>query len=209
MKQIEYSRPNANCWGSVFVEGDKDLVSYTGFSVKIPGPLPSYEFCKAHNERVGRENWEAHVSPYQDYARYMLTADGRVLFYADGINEDRHELVKDERTIELIRGLYQEDIAIEAKRREHALKIAQDKYCSSPEAVGALSCAIDYAPYWFDPMVKDGIDFYEVGHNATHSFYMGIRKDGETVSLYSASAYEGEFEYRAVETFSGGYYGHH
>ena len=59
------------------------------------------------------------------------------------------------------------------------------------------------------PLVRDGATYYQVGRNATHSFFAGI--DLDTGKLYRASddtELGEDWLAGEVQSWSGGYYGH-
>ncbi len=195
---------NMTCTGAKTI--GEDWVSYIGFSLPLAGPLPSREICDAHNASVGEKNYRLHIYEWQQYVKFCLLPDGTVLA------DDDNSVVEDKQTIGKIHAMRAEDRQIAAARRSHASLLAETRYNGDERAETAMSCAIAYDPQDQSPWVRDGIDFYEVGHNSTHSFYMGLRKNADgSISCFSASYYseeEDSFEWREVTEFRG-YYGHH
>jgi hypothetical protein len=201
MHAREYNMTSTGC--KTIGEG---WVSYIGLHLPLAGPLPSREVCDAHNASVGEKNYKLHIYEWRDYGRFCLLQDGTVLLDSD------NSVIEDEQTISKIHAMRAEDRQIAEARRAHAIALAETRYNGDERAVQAMGCAVAYDPQDQSPWVREGIDFYEVGHNSTHSFYMGLRKnDDGTISTFSASYYSEEkdsFEWREVTEFRG-YYGHH
>ena len=185
-----------------------EWVSYTGYSLPLAGPLPSREFCKEFNSSVGEKNYKRHIYEWQEYVQFCLLADGTVL------HDETNALVEDRQTIERIHGLRAEDREIVRARVAYAEGLAESLYNGDARALVAIRCAIAYCPGDIEPEVVGGIDFYAVGRNASHNFFMGLRNDGDKVACFRGSyTYDDNgspepLDYSEVREFQG-YYGHH
>ena len=202
MNNLHTQDLNASCEGFKILDGSHK--SYVGYSLPEIGPLPSREFCMNLNESLGFENWQEHLSWWRGYTAYNLLDDGSV------ITDKGDKPVTDEAVIAQIHAMRDQDIAITAARRAFVKETVAERYNSNKEAALAILMSVAYEHKCPEPAkVIDGIDFWPVGRNASHAFYMGLRKENDgSVSLFSGS-YEEEFEFSPRETFSGGYYGHH
>jgi hypothetical protein len=203
---------NASCYGSKSdPDAPGDYIEYTGYSVPVTGPLPSREICDRFNAEKGEDNWKEHIYSWRDYVKYNLLQDGTVFLDSGRGSEEKDRVIEDPTTIALIHAMRDEDTEIARARICLADDVANARYNGDQNAFIALRAAISYCPGDPTSFSKDGIDFYSVGRNASHSFYMGLRKnDDGTISLFSgADAYDDPFSYREKETWAGGYYGHH
>lgn len=103
-----------------------------------------------------------------------------------------------------VRSLNQEDLAIEANRRQFAAEKAQGNQ--------ALECVL-FNALAFDnceplPFHEDGITWAQVGRNASHAFYMGA--DAASQRYRMSEDYEtGERHVSKVEDVTWHYWGHH
>jgi len=202
--------------------------NFLAYSLVISGPIPSRQLCDEIN--ATRDDNERHLYSWHNYQRFRLLEDGRVLF-EDGRTEEGEEKmveVTDEAILQQIRNFPLEDRQIELARQEVAVQRAKEDFSGDTRAVTMFCTALafncfaleqeDDNPYT-QPTSKNGISFYQVGRNASHSFYMGMKlqDDGE-IHCYSG-AYGEEFDektrewdhvftHHEVDSWSGGYYGH-
>ena len=199
---------NATCYGCS--ESNGSLVSYTGYSIPMTGPIMDRDTAIAYNDALGEDRWQEHQNWWRGSTRYLLLENGTVLLDSVERGSDGRLEVADKQIIARIVAMRDEDIAIDKARRAFAAQVAEDLYSSDPSAETAIRLTLEYRSR-ATPTVTDGIDFYVVGRNSSHEFYMGLRKeDNGSISLFSGY-YEHEegFGYSARETFDGGYYGHH
>ena len=144
---------------------------------------------KSYNRsgNVWAENFEGPFFCIEGREYVLNERDGSSLVF----DSETEELVSDEKIISAIKAKCEEDWEISCARG----KVAEIFSNQNPilarilrihlEYEGAMAAGHFKKNFKCEPYQKDGIDFYEVGHNATHHFYLGI-KDGK---VYKRSSY--------------------
>jgi len=197
------SELNACSEGWININGG---LNTTGYALEISGPLPSREFCEEYNAAVGEENWKQHIVSWRQYFKVHLGENG--VLYNDAL-----EPFECNRTMAKVIALAEEDKIIKELRKNLAVELAAEHFKGSPLAIQMFATAIWYGSICEsgeEPCMEvNGIRFWQVGRNASHEFFMGMKNTVEGVSCFSGSeAYEEPFSYREKESWAGGYYGH-
>ena len=138
------------------------------------------------------------------------------VFKRDSETRDRVE-VTDPDQIAKVRALYDEDLAIQSSRHERAKTLAEQLHAGNPQAVEMFKAHLDFndGDVDSDPLEYNGVVFYQVGRNASHQFFFGM-KDGQAYRYSCGEGWEdeetGKWEleelFDPVDDFSG-YCGHY
>jgi hypothetical protein len=147
----------------------------------------------------------------ESYRRFILTEDGRV--FED--SSSGKVVVSDSAVVSSIEMLRDQDRETQDARNALARELA-GKHGGSALALTLFASAIWYSGG--DPgegwVREEGVSFWEVGRNASHNFFMGLRKDEDRVRFFRGSLEPGwdeenkdVWDQREVSEFSG-YYGH-
>jgi hypothetical protein len=156
-----------------------------------------------HYKEIAKKsyNQSGHVWSDRFEGPYFYIEDKRYVWDErhDGsvFDGETDEVITDEKIISTIRAKLEEDWEISSARD----KIADVLSNQNPVLTKILRLHLEYesaraGDFYnknFDcrPCKRNGIDFYEVGHNATHHFYLGI-KDGKVYKLSTYYDYDPE-----------------
>lgn len=163
-----------------------------------------------HSGYVSADNF---VGPFfypegMEGKEYVLNLRNKSFSVFDSKTE---ELVSDKEIISIIISKFEEDQKIACARD----KVSEMLSGNNPVLAEILRMHLEYNNGRMrHPLTKDGIDFYEVGHNATHHFYLGI-KDGKAYKLSTYYDYDPEThediseEHIREVTGDWGYIGHY
>lgn len=156
---------------------------------------------------IGSDKFSGVLFYIDDHEYAADTAGGELVVY----DCETRDLVKDEKIVASIKTKLEEDQHISHARGEVAVILSDN----NPVLAEILRMHLEYSNGKIGhPFTKDGIDFYEVGHNATHHFYLGI-KDGKVYKLSTYYDYDPEthehISEEHVREVSGdlGYIGHY
>lgn len=195
---------------------------FTSYMEQAPALEPETEDKELYQQELSDRGWSSGYT--KEEAGYPERVSGTIYRVGDQeyimpdaavseiyrnrpYNEANGEFVTDENVINEIQKQAELDKSIEAARNEKA------KEMSGGDEIleDILRTNIDYNRGRIDnPMQVKGVDFYCVGHNSSHVFFMGTnggRKYTLTYEPGEESAENGHF--KEVESFAGGYYGHY
>lgn len=110
-----------------------------------------------------------------NHVEYMVNADGAVIRKED---YEHPEVVTDPAVLISIKAQIQEDIEIRAARRV----LATEKSQQDSKLKEVLLAHLEYTGGHVSSHIEEGITFYQVGRNASHEFYLGV-KDGKYYRL--------------------------
>jgi len=140
-----------------------------------------------------------------EYTRYVLDVEGRVWLSREGVR------VTDPAVVSRVRTMRDEDLETADARMQYAVALS-DGCEDLAEVLGWHLWFCDGS--MMEPIVEEGISFYQMGRNASHSFYAGV-KDGKRFTMscgdddYDDDAEEWISSYHVVEVTDGwGYMGH-
>ena len=115
---------------------------------------------------------------------------GRVLWRKDYFEDPIP--VSDQSIIVRVLALQAEDTAIDAARDAEALALAERLHEGNPEAAQLLRAHLEFEDSLeVCPHEHEGVIFYQVGHNASHQFFFGM-KDGQCYQYSSGDGGEDE-----------------
>lgn len=203
-----------------------DYVTAEGYSIPRYGPQPTYAKCDELNEGVpqlleGGVHGESHrVNPAYRYPSTGL--ESIRVYWSDGVvfEEVGHEkvVVSDPWVIEKVESFRREDRETLKAREDLARELASE-WDDLPMALTLFRTAI-----WFargnpgEAYVKgENVSFWQAGRNASHEFYMGMRRDEDGIRFFKGyyecpwedreGNQQGGWDHHEVEVF-GGYFGH-
>ena len=138
---------------------------------------------------------------------YVVTEDGRVYEKTYEINS--RKAVTDPVILLTLKAQIQEDTEIKQAREA----LADEKCGVNPKLKEILRIHIEYGHGTISPFVREGVEFYSVGHNASHFYSLGF-KDGKVYAMTQWTEEGRGRKYKACESISEiegndfGYVGH-
>jgi hypothetical protein len=113
------------------------------------------------------------VGEYPENKEYRLLENGQVF---EGDSFDPVE-VTDPSVMAMVKGLAEADRQIDAARRARAKQLAKQLHGGDPRAEDMFLWHMEFrngdvAP---TPLTRNGVNFYQVGRNASHSFFLGMK----------------------------------
>jgi len=141
------------------------------------GSAQSYNHC-ARTYRLTEEGYENYIIYRLDGQEYQMNQDGKVFIedFDEETGRCRLVKIKDKAIVSRIRKMAEDDQAVSGARNRFSEVLSQ----GDPLLQKVMRIHLEYRRGHADsePMEKEGIKFYSVGHNASHFFYLGV-KDGK------------------------------